>query len=139
MDRTDWPARATEAEVAILGRHLRPVLCLPGTRLGVVSWPARPGDGLFLRWNFWWQAQLLDCMVDAWLREPQPLRARSIRALVRSVKLRNLGRFTNDYYDDMAWMGLALQRAAVVGVDETAGIGQIVTKILDAWSPPSGG
>ena len=110
-----------------------------GTRLGVVSWPAGLRERWLVRWDFWWQAQLLDCMVDAWLREPDLVRARRIRALVRSIKLRNLGRFTNDYYDDMAWMGLALQRAEPAGVHEPAGISRIVTKILDAWAPPTGG
>ncbi len=135
----DWAGRAEQAERAVLARHLRAVFWLPGTRLGLVSWPARQRDRWLVRWDFWWQAQLLDCMVDAWLREPDPVRARRIRALVRSVKLRNLGRFTNDYYDDMAWMGLALQRAEPAGVHEPAGISRIVTKILDAWAPPTGG
>ncbi len=93
---------------------------------------------MFIRWDFWWQAHLLDCQVDAWLREPSPLRARSIRALVRSVKLRNFGGFTNDYCDDMAWMGLALLRAEAAGASEGTGIREIVTTILDSWSPEIG-
>ncbi len=135
----DWAERAAQAGRGVLARHLRPLAGLPGTRLGVVSWPARPRDRWFLRWDLWWQAHLLDCMVDAWLRAPDPAGAQAVRALARSIKLRNLGRFTNDYYDDMAWTGLALQRAEAVGVVESAGISQIVTRILDAWSPPVGG
>ena len=45
---------------------------VPGTRLGVVSWPAGLRDRLSIRWDFWWQAHLLDCLVDAWLRRPRP-------------------------------------------------------------------
>ena len=26
---------------------------------------------VFLGWNYWWQAHLLDCLVDAQLRNPQ--------------------------------------------------------------------
>src|SRR6195952_1628324 len=135
----EWQQRAAQAETAVLGRHLRRLVALPGTRLGVVSWPADLRDRSSIRWNFWWQAHLLDCLVDSSQRRPDPATARLIGALIRSIKLRNLGRFTNAYYDDMAWMGLALKRAEAVGAGDPRGIGQIVTRILDAWSPPVGG
>lgn len=111
---------------------------LPGTSLGVVSWPADPGHRLFLRWHLWWQAHLLDCVVDAWLRSPDGRRARTVRRVARSIWLRNLGRYTNDYYDDMAWIALALQRAVPAGVPPQS-LRAPVTAILDAWSPPIGG
>ena len=132
-----WADRAEQAESAVLRRHLRP-LAVPGTALGVVTWPAAPSHRLFLRWHIWWQAHLLDCTIDAWLRSPTVARAARIRSVVRSIRLRNGGRFTNNYYDDMAWIGLALQRAEAVGVDQRA-IRPIVTAVLDAWQPPVGG
>ncbi len=134
-----WSERAAQAENAVLQRHLRRLVGLPMTGLGVVSWPADPSHRLMFRWHFWWQAHLLDCAVDAWLRDPTPARTRVVATLIRSIKLRNLGRFTNDYYDDMAWIGLALQRADVLGCGEPRGVRQVVTQILDAWSPPIGG
>ncbi|SDP22409.1 Predicted alpha-1,6-mannanase, GH76 family [Nakamurella panacisegetis] len=137
MTGPDWAHRAQAAESAVLGRHLR-TLGLPGTRLGVVSWPAAPSHRVFLRWHFWWQAHLLDCAVDAWLRSPDATRGRRIRVIARSIRLRNGGRFTNDYNDDMAWIGLALHRAVAAGVDPRS-IRPIVTALLDAWQPPSGG
>ena len=48
-------------------------------------------------WNYWWQAHLLDCLVDAQRRAPQPWRAVEIAALARTVRLRNLGSWTNRY------------------------------------------
>jgi predicted alpha-1,6-mannanase (GH76 family) len=138
IDPQVWQQRAGAAEAAVLGRHLRRVLSLPDTSLGVVSWPAAPGHRLFLRWHLWWQAHLLDCAVDAWLRSPDDRRARTVRAMARSIWLRNLGRYTNDYYDDMAWIALALQRAVPAGVHPQSIRGP-VTAILDAWSPPVGG
>ena len=137
MPDPDWGDRAEQAEHAVLARHLRS-FGLPGTALGVVSWPAAPSHRVFLRWHFWWQAHLLDCLVDAWLRSPSRHRAGRIRAVARTIRLRNGGRFTNDYYDDMAWMGLALDRASSTGVD-AAWVRPLVTAIMDAWQPPYGG
>lgn len=137
MTDPDWADRAAQAERAVVGRHLRRLVC-PGTGLGVASWPAAPSHRSFVRWHIWWQAHLLDCSVDAWLRSPDAARAQRIRVIARSIRLRNGGRLTNDYYDDMAWIGLAVQRAGIVGVGQRA-IRPIITAILDAWRPPAGG
>ena len=140
-DATDpvrWAGRADAAERAVLTRHLRPLLGLPGTALGIVSWPSTPAHRATVRWHFWWQAHLLDCAVDAWQRSPDADRATRIRRLVRTIALRNLGRFTNDYYDDIAWMALALQRAVAV-IGPQPAVRRIATRLLDAWEPPAGG
>ncbi|WP_214368371.1 glycoside hydrolase family 76 protein [Pseudonocardia sp. H11422] len=106
-----WADRAAAVERAVTGRHLRRLAgVLPGTRIGRIRWP-RPTPIRPWPWHYWWQAHLLDCLVDAELRAPSPRRAADIAALVRSVQLRNFGRWTNDYYDDIAWFGLAVQRA----------------------------
>lgn len=61
--------RAALAERAVRTRNIRRLWAFPGTRLGVVSHPARPPHRLFLAWRYWWQAHLFDCIVDAQLRE----------------------------------------------------------------------
>jgi predicted alpha-1,6-mannanase (GH76 family) len=122
----------------VAARHLRPLLGFPGTALGVVSWPSTAGHRAALRWHFWWQAHLLDCALDAWQRSPNTERAVRVRRLIRTIELRNFGRFTNDYYDDIAWMGLALQRAERLTGRQPA-VGRIATRILDAWEAPKGG
>ena len=138
-DRPDWTVRAAAAEDAVVSRHVRRLAGLPGTALAVVSWPATPLSRPHVRWEFWWQAHLLDCAIDAWHRAPSASRTARVRRLIRTIRLRNLGGFTNDYYDDMAWIALALQRSgSVTGRDQHA-IPQIATAILDAWSPPAGG
>lgn len=104
-----WAARAGAAERAVHTRHLQPGWAPPGTRLGRVGWPARPVE---VRWHYWWQAHLLDCLVDAFCRAPAPWRRRTIAALARGVRLRNLTGWVNSYHDDIAWLGLALQRSA---------------------------
>ena len=107
---------AAYAERVVLQRHLRRVWAVPGTALGRTAWPAQARHRSFLTWDYWWQAQLLDALVDAQLRAPSEHRRRQVVALVRGHRLRNLGGWTNAYYDDMAWLGLALLRAGEVGV-----------------------
>lgn len=135
-----WAARAAQAETAVTARHLRRLWAIPGTRLGVPAWPAGVQHRLFLRWHYWWQAHLIDCLVDAELREPSPTRRATIERTVRAVRLRNFGRWTNDYYDDMAWLALALLRAEqVTGRKFGSGVSQLTGAIVEAWSAAEGG
>jgi predicted alpha-1,6-mannanase (GH76 family) len=69
--------------------------------------PARP---LVCRLALRWQAHLLDCLVDAGLRDPQPQRRVKIPDR-SSHRLRNNGSWVNSHYDDMPgwrcrWSGL---------------------------------
>jgi predicted alpha-1,6-mannanase (GH76 family) len=135
-----WGARAAVAERAVLARHLRRVWALPGTRLGVASWPQSVGHRLHGHWNYWWQAHLLDCLVDAQERQPNPGRAGTVRKLVRGVHLRNFGSWTNDYYDDIAWLGLALMRARdCEGVPIAGAMTRIAAQLREGWTDHGGG
>ncbi|SDX25057.1 Predicted alpha-1,6-mannanase, GH76 family [Amycolatopsis xylanica] len=124
------------AEEAVLGRHLRRLWALPGTALGRSHWPPSPGDRVHWHWNYWWQAHLLDCLIDAQLRAPSPARAALIARFVRSVRLRNFGRWTNDYYDDIAWLGLALQRT---GLEVSSPLAAISAQLYEGWTSDAGG
>ncbi|HJQ44845.1 MAG TPA: glycoside hydrolase family 76 protein, partial [Amycolatopsis sp.] len=124
--------RAAAAENAIVTRHLRRVWGVPGTVLGRSGWPPTPEERVHWHWNYWWQAHLLDCLIDAQHRDPDPARAPRIERFIGSIRLRNFGSWTNDYYDDMAWLGLALQRA---GRDVEVLLGQL----RGAWTPDAGG
>lgn len=132
-----WANRAASAEAAVTARHLKRLWRLPGTQLGAAAWPpvrrAR-------HWHYWWQAQLLDCLVDAQLRDPQPERLVRIKRQIRSHRLRNGGSWLNSYYDDMAWLALALQRAAAVtGVDRHRAVRKLARQLIGAWAPDDGG
>src|SRR3954449_7234711 len=135
-----WAARAAAAGAAVVRRHLRPLGgVLPGTRIGRIRWPrvapVRPWP-----WHYWWQAHLLDCLVDAQRRAPNPARAIEIAALARTVRLRNFGSWTNDYYDDIAWFGLAVQRAGpVAGRSTRSALAAITARLRAAWTPAGGG
>ncbi|MDJ0393330.1 glycoside hydrolase family 76 protein [Rhodococcus sp. G-MC3] len=135
-----WAQRADAAEGAVLARHVRRLWALPGTALGVVAWPPVRRERLFLKWHYWWQAHLLDCAVDAASREPTAKRRRRLTKIARSHRIRNLTGWTNNYYDDMAWLGLALERAQRLhGVGNRTGISKIENELFDAWSPEAGG
>ncbi|MGY4710886.1 glycoside hydrolase family 76 protein [Mycolicibacterium sp. CBM1] len=135
-----WANRAASAEAAIAKRHLRRLWSLPGTQLGVVSWPAARRDRAFGTWHYWWQAHLLDCLVDAQCREPQPGRLAMIKRQIRGHRLRNNGRWTNSYYDDMAWLALALERAArCAGIERTRALTTLAEQFQRAWVPEDGG
>ncbi|MGI9125318.1 MAG: fructose-bisphosphate aldolase, partial [Mycobacterium sp.] len=112
-----WAGRAASAEEAITRRHMRRLWQVPGAQLGVVGWPSTARDRTFGSWHYWWQAHLLDTLVDAQLRDPGPERVERIRRQILGHRTRNLGRWTNNYYDDMAWLALALERAGrIAGV-----------------------
>ncbi len=135
-----WANRAASAEAAVTRRHLRRLWGLPGTQLGVVAWPASGKHTWFGTWHYWWQAHLLDCLVDAQVRDPQPQRQTQISRQIRGHRLRNNLRWVNDYYDDMAWLALALERCdRLAGVPRAKAQHKLAEQFLNAWVPEDGG
>jgi predicted alpha-1,6-mannanase (GH76 family) len=138
MDQV-WGNRAASAEAAVAKRHLRRLWQLPGTQLGVVAWPATSKQLMYGTWHYWWQAHLLDCLVNAQVRDPQPDRRLRIERQIRAHRLRNTG-WVNDYYDDMAWLALALERAGrLAGVEQPKALHTLAEQFLNAWVPEDGG
>lgn len=128
-----WAARAGTAERAVRTRHVRSLWGLPPAKLGTVRWPGGWRQRLFVRpWHYWWQAHLIDCLLDAELRAPRADRRVLLGRLVRGVRLRNLGGWVNDYYDDVAWLGLAVQRAG-------RAVDPIAARLRAGWTTHGGG
>ncbi|QGS34327.1 glycoside hydrolase family 76 [Corynebacterium xerosis] len=119
MSRTEaenWAYRADVAEQAIRDRHASRLWGLPGTNLAVPSWPAPVAHKAFMSWHYWWQAHYLDCLIDAAARVPSREKSKAVQATIRGIRIRNLSPLSsNKYYDDRAWMTLALGRASQVG------------------------
>ena len=135
-----WANRAATAETAVTQRHLKRLWALPGTQLGVVAWPSERKDRLFATWHYWWQAHLLDCLIDAQLRDPQPERHAKINRQIRSHRVRNNFSWINNYYDDMAWLALALERAArLAGIERRRALPKLADQLVNAWVPEDGG
>ncbi|MFC6011299.1 glycoside hydrolase family 76 protein [Nocardia lasii] len=129
------------AESAIISRHLRMLWGCPGTELGVVGWPATRRERAFVGWHYWWQAHLLDVAVDAANRVPTPARRRRIGAIARGIRMRNITGWTNRYYDDMAWLAIALERAERTQelTQARRGLLALEHKLYSAWDPEVGG
>jgi predicted alpha-1,6-mannanase (GH76 family) len=139
MDQ-EWKNRAARAEAAIAARHIRRLWKVPGTQLGVVAWPPTAKDLTFATWHYWWQAHLLDTLVDAYVRDPRPDVAESIRKQIRGHQTRNNGRWTNNYYDDMAWLALALERAGrLAGSPNPKALATLADQLVSPWAPAEGG
>ncbi len=106
----------------------------------MVAWPSDRKDRLFGTWHYWWQAHLLDCLIDAQLRDPKPERRAKINRQIRSHRMRNNFSWTNNYYDDMAWLALALERAArLTGVERRRALPKLADQLVKAWVPEDGG
>lgn len=141
-------ARAHAAIEALRARHLRRlgyIMC--GTRIGVSTWPQAgrfaSKQRLTASWNYWWQAHLTDTLIDA-ARLGDDRAAREAVRLIRGIRLHNLGKWTNDYYDDMAWLALALERAdrhlPPAARSRHGRALRTFTRVLhDAWAPERGG
>jgi predicted alpha-1,6-mannanase (GH76 family) len=134
-----WAARAAAVERAVHTRHLRWLCGLPDIRLGRTEWPSRSAPGRSAHWHYWWQAHLLDCALDAYQRAPTQWRRDTIVALVRGVRVRNVTGWVNNYYDDVAWLGLALQRGATLAGLRQPGAEQAIMRRLRFGRGPSGG
>lgn len=141
-------AVAAGSVITLFGHRL---LHLPGTGLAAVRWPRPRAADLRPPWHYWWQAHYLDCLVDAGWREHRsglpPAALRLGHQLLRGIRLRNLGRYPNLYYDDMAWLALAAGRLdelarAVTGAgtrQSRAVIDVLAPRLISASTDDAGG
>ncbi|UWX97453.1 glycosyl hydrolase [Arthrobacter zhaoxinii] len=120
FEDSDADDRAEAAARTVSTAFGRQLAGLPGTHLAATRRPASRLQQLRQPWHYWWQAHYLDALIDAALRERRtgtpfrgpehPSAADLAPALVRTIGLRNRMRYTNRFYDDMAWLALAVGR-----------------------------
>lgn len=139
MEET-WAHRADLAETAINERHAQNVWSIPRTNLAVVSWPSTGKEKLFVHWHYWWQAHYLDCLVDAALRNNTKARRARIVDTMRGIRIRNMSQLTkNRYYDDKAWLALAMDRAEQLKrIKPHKRLGSLQHNILEGTDPQIG-
>lgn len=115
----DFSAIASSAARSVIRHFGGPLLGLPGTHFAAIRRPGSVNDPR-LPYHYWWQAHYVDALVDAGWRElasgeringPQQPSAGELAArTVKTLVYRNFFRITNRYYDDMAWLSLAMGR-----------------------------
>ncbi len=136
-----WAERADAAEGAIVSRHLRRLwggMPPDSTRRGCLACCSTRADVQAVALLV--QAHLLDTAIDALERDPTPKRRRRVAKVARSVRVRNVSAWTNNYYDDMAWLGLSLERAQrMFSVDHRTAVQALESQLFDSWSPADGG
>ena len=138
VGRDEWNERAEIAEAVVRARYVGGV---PGIAWARSAWPAVPlvrrRRGGPARWHYWWSAHLVEAAVDAAHHRPSRRRRRRARGYVRGVWVRNGARWSRPFYDDIAWLGLALQRGAdVVGHRRPAE--RIAKRLAAAVDPATG-
>lgn len=129
MDATaSAQTRAAAAEAAVVARSVH--------RYGPLAWAhaSVPGVSGARTWHYWWHAHLLHVMCDAQRHRPDARRVRLLRALHRGITLRTLGRWVTPFYDDVAWMTLALQRYEV----DARRTDRLLRRLDDAIDPAVG-
>jgi predicted alpha-1,6-mannanase (GH76 family) len=118
-----WAA-ANQAAVAVNTRFGHRLMGLRGTWIGAAAVPPAHRQTPWSAWDYWWQAQYLDAVLDAGFRgldrdhcprEPDSRMQATdalaqARDLLRGILMRNFGRFPNYFFDDMAWLALAAGR-----------------------------
>ncbi len=60
--------------------------------------------------NYWWNAHMVDVLLDGYLRTQNEVYISRIKALVQGIEVRNGGKYPNDFNDDMQWLALACTR-----------------------------
>ena len=110
-----WSETADAAQRVLADRFWHP-------RFGIYQdVPGRRRFAMRLPWDYWIQAHALDVSVDAAARTGSTGLRDRVRAHVAGILRRNGGRIVNRYYDDMAWMGIALLRADEVAAPTPVG------------------
>ncbi|QNL49372.1 glycosyl hydrolase [Olivibacter sp. SDN3] len=85
----------------------------------------RSTDGRYYKQNeenntfhYWWNAHMLDVLVDGYQRTENENYIQRMRALLDGMKETNDNTYPNHFYDDMEWLALSSLRAYQVSNDE---------------------
>jgi predicted alpha-1,6-mannanase (GH76 family) len=141
----DWSLPADQAACSVTRFFGQRLFFLPGTHIGAIERPSGGLNDLARPWHYWWQAQYLDCLVDAGRREARaggrsgamsdgesrPSAAKLAMRLVTGIRLRNAYRFVNNYFDDMAWLALATGRLQELAGDTGSPAGRRNARALE--------
>lgn len=96
-------------------------------------------------WNYWPQAHSMDVIIDAYLRTKDTKYSAMFDKWFEGIKLQNdggwTGGYTNDFYDDEAWIALTMTRLYKV-TDDAKYLGvakSLYEDIMGGWNEQYGG
>ncbi|RNL84710.1 glycosyl hydrolase family 76 [Sinomicrobium pectinilyticum] len=91
--------------------------------------------------HYWWNSHMLDVLVDGYLRTGDENYVPRMKALVQGIKTKHGGTYTNDFNDDMQWLGNSCVRAYnATGDVEFKEVAEFVwEEIKKSWSDLYGG
>jgi len=110
----------------------------PGLRMFNNAYPCNNCNGQF---HYWWQAHGIDALLDAYERTGDPAYLERVSEMYDGLRWRNGGHLFNDFYDDEAWMALALLRAYTLAGDERylQAAQRLWDDIRNGWNDTFGG
>lgn len=93
------------------------------------------------RYDYWPEAHGLDVLTDAYSRTGDDVYKTAINDFYEGVRIKNGGRFWNNYYDDMGWHGIAHLRALEATGDTRyeQSARELWAWILEGWDSDGGG
>jgi predicted alpha-1,6-mannanase (GH76 family) len=91
--------------------------------------------------NYWWNAHMLDVLVDGYERTGDESYVPRMKALLNGIRSKNGGRFQNEFIDDMEWLAIASLRAykATGDADYRNVAEELWNEISKHWSEVHGG
>ncbi len=91
--------------------------------------------------NYWWNAHMLDALVDGYVRTNDENYQPKMKALLRGIKVKHGGQYENVFNDDMEWLGIACLRAyqATHDTEYLAVAKELWNEIKKSWSDVFGG
>lgn len=92
------------------------------------QWYPREYNAAGENFYYWWQAHVIDILVDGYERSGDPAYSLRIKELIENLQAYNGGTFRHNFYDDMEWTALALLRAY-----RATGYEAYLDAVLDLW------
>lgn len=91
--------------------------------------------------NYWWNAHMLDVLVDGYERTGDESYLPKMKALLNGIKSKNGGRYQNEFVDDMEWLAIASVRAyKATGDSDYRNVAEeLWNEIIKHWSDVHGG
>ena len=132
-----WQERARESRAVLVEEYW-------DQRTGLFRIAAGRGPRLAARlpvgsWHYWWQAHALEVLLDGHEAGDRSAGPHALR-LVHGITRRNGGDLTaNPYYDDLAWMGLAMMRAHTLGLMDARVPLSLADAVTTGWDARLGG